>query len=111
MGSFVYCGLGVLLAKCNDAVEAAVAEEAEKLANNASQGAAVDTSTLSGGIVAQVDGKSALVTTTSETNPGEAFYQEVGSIHNPATHYMEQAVIASSATFPWQLAIKASNAF
>lgn len=101
---FVYVGLNVLLAKANSAVEAATAAAAEELAETASAGAAVDTGTLSGGIVAQVDGKTATVTTTAETNPGQARAQEVGSIHNPATQYMERAAIDSATSFPQRLA-------
>ncbi len=111
MGTFSYVGLGVLLAKGNDAVQDAVAAEAEALADSAREGAAVATGTLSGGIVAQVDGKTATVMTTAETNPGQAFYQEVGSIHNPATAYMEQAAIASTKTFPERMADEARKAF
>ncbi len=101
----------MLLAKANGAVEDAVAAEAEALAETARAAAAVDTGTLSGGIVAQVDGKNATITTTAETNPGQAFYQEVGSIHNPATAYMEQGAIAATKSFPERLAAEAREAF
>ncbi len=111
MGSFSYVGLGVLLHKGNRAVERAVAAEAQAMAETAQEASAVDTGTLSGGIEAEVNGKTATITTTSETRPGQAFYQHEGSIHNPATHYMEQAALASTLTFPERIAAEARAEF
>ncbi len=107
----IYCGIGVLLAKANGAVEAAVAAEAEALAERAAAGVSTDTGTLGGGIRPQVDGKTATVTTTAETNPGQARAQEVGSIHNPATQYMEHAAIESTQSFPEKMAEASRKAF
>ncbi len=104
MGTFRYVGLPVLLNKAQSARDRAVATGAEELRARAEEYAPKDTLTLSGGIAAEIDGATATVSTTTETNPGQAVYEEVGSIHNPANEYMQRAVLDASIAFVETLA-------
>lgn len=111
MGVFSYVGLGVLLAKGNRAVEHGVAKGAQDLERRAEEYAPVNTGTLSGGIQAQVSGKTAIVSTTAETNPGQALYEEIGSVHNPANEYMQRAVLDTGSDLVEHVAAQARAEF
>ncbi len=116
MGSFVYVGLGVLLAKGRSAVLEATQECCEDLVGKAMAETPVDTGTLRASIHVEsvtMSGFTArgVVATGGEANKYAIFQHEGTSRGVPATKFLERPLIAEAPVYQEIMARAAKGQF